>query len=163
MNNWVESEHAPGLLIPRHHASTKESEYTNSIVLPMIKEYFRGDIRLVGGRAAPDGPWWISKKKLFESFSKLQPTISKLEQMKTAILINTAARKNDLSIRDMGNLFKLLPKNLPKAVDAFLQGEYGPPGSDIDLRLEVPERHLPRGVREAYFDDKTKQTVEIWY
>lgn len=163
MNQWVESEKAPGLLIPGHHASIEESAYTNSIVIPSIREYFRGDIRLAAGRAAPDGPWWISKKKLFKAFTEYQPTISKPLQMETAAFINDTARKNDLSIRDMGNLFDLLPKGMPKAVMAFLKGEFGPPGSDIDIRLEVPERRLPLGVKDAYFDPKTKQTVEIWY
>lgn len=160
---WEEGESSKQILVARYHASSGEAAFTNGIVIPSIREYFRGKIRLVGGRADPDGPWWISRKKLFESFAHNQPDVPKETQLEVATLINNVVRSNDLSIADFAHVRDLLPSGIPRAVEGFLDGEYGPPGSDIDLRLEVPERRLPQGVRESYFDDLTKQTVEMWY
>jgi hypothetical protein len=151
------------LLVARYHASSREAEYLNTEVLPNIRDNFRGDIKLVGGRASLDGPRWVSKKKLFEAFDKLQPEVQLALRLATFQLINNTVRENDLSIRDFDRLPSLLPPKLPKVVDAFLQGEFGRPGSDIDIFLDIPERRLPLGVKESYFDDISLQTVEIWY
>lgn len=158
-----EYEREPRIIVPRFHAASAEAAWANGVVIPEIRESFLGKLRLVGGRAAPEGPWWISRKKLFAAFKALQPTVSSGLQTEAAHLINDTVRSNDLTLRDFGELPGLLPSGLPRAVTAFLSGQFGPPGSDIDLRLEVPERRLPLGVRQAYFDHQTGQTVEIWY
>ncbi len=151
------------LLIARYHASSLETSYVNGIVIPEIRQYYRGDIRLAGGRSLSDGPWWVSRKKLFESFKKTQPDISQSLQVEILHILNNTVRMNDLSICDFAYLPQLLQTDMPSAVNRFLQGEFGPPGSDIDIRLEIPERRLPSGVRESYFDSISQQTVEIWY
>jgi len=73
-------------------------------------------------------------------------------------LLNDEARNKDLHRGQIPELIDYFGAQVPQQIRGFLLGNYGVPGSDIDLLLKDEPKYL----RRQYSDWDTGQVVDIF-
>jgi len=166
------------LMIPGFHATQSEVSFVDQVVRDYIKPKYQGPIKLVGSRAAPDGPRWISWKgfaKSIEAYKEdfRQPLPNDVVDAWISS-INRMAREQGLhrdqiptlakQISGLKNIYDLSSPDysvLQRSTEFFLKGGVGVPGSDIDLLLT--DIHTPQGFIKPYSDLDSSQVADFFY
>jgi hypothetical protein len=145
------------ILIPGVHAPHAEIDFTDQVIRQYIRQLgkYTGQIRLIGSRAEQN-PWWISRKRL----SSVSSGIPEKDLLYYASEYNKLAKKNDFTRKQIPLLADMIA-GAPQIIKSFIKGNFGPPGSDIDLQLQTQRR--PADLRLFYEDllERTGQLVDI--
>lgn len=138
-------------LIPGVHATQREIDFVYQVVGDYIRPSYKGRILLIGSRQQGR---WIGRK----SFGAASEGLSSQESSDWLQLLNEEARNRGMHRGQIPELEAHLGPQMPQQIRDFLLGNYGVPGSDIDLLLKDEPKHL----RRQYSDWDTGQVVDIF-
>lgn len=138
------------------HASELESRLTQKIIKVGIRPYYQGDIVLVGSRSLG---FWISLNRLLKAGELYG--VNEYEVRVWHTRLNDQARRRDLN-RDEISLLGEDYSKVPPFIKSFLNGNFGVPGSDIDLLLANSTGQINGLNRHITHEKVRSQVWDIW-